>query len=100
MQLNNILTEKHIVLAKYAKVLSNPIRIFILNELLNTGSCFKQSSDIRNKLNIAKSTFCQHLKELKKSDLILEQMDFPRIKYCINRAKMKELKALFGDLLR
>ena len=99
MNCNNVFTERQLTLAIYAKVLSHPIRLFILNELLKTGTCSKYSSDIHNKLSIAKSTFCQHLKVLRESDLVLEEMDFPRIKYCINRNKWNETKELFSHII-
>jgi DNA-binding transcriptional ArsR family regulator len=49
-------------MARFAKALGHPIRIYIL-ELLSRQSCC-YSGDLSEELPIAKSTLSQHLKEL------------------------------------
>ena len=57
-----------ITLAKFAKALSHPARIAILNLLLKKKSCVCGS--IVDELPLSQSTVSQHLKELKSAGLI------------------------------
>ena len=63
-----IITEEQTRLARYAKALSHPVRLYVL-ELLSQQSCC-YSGDLSEILPIAKSTLSQHLKELKNAGLI------------------------------
>ncbi|MCU4156869.1 winged helix-turn-helix transcriptional regulator [Carboxylicivirga sp. A043] len=84
-------------LARYAKALGHPVRIFVLQTLSLQSCCY--SGDLTEILPIAKSTLSQHLKELKDAGLIQGEIEAPRIKYCINKENWKEaqllLKAFF-----
>ncbi|PWD98618.1 ArsR/SmtB family transcription factor [Marinilabilia rubra] len=82
-------------LARYAKALGHPIRVYILNLLANQACCY--SGDLSQELPIAKSTLSQHLKELKESGLIQGQTEPPRIKYCVNKNNWEEAKKMFKD---
>jgi DNA-binding transcriptional ArsR family regulator len=82
-------------LARFAKALSHPVRLYIL-ELLNAQACC-YSGDLAEDLPIARSTLSQHLKELKEAGLIQGEINPPKIKYCINRAAWKEMRE---ELLR
>lgn len=77
-------------LARYAKALSHPVRLYIL-ELLNSQACC-YSGDLAEVLPIARSTLSQHLKELKEAGLIQGEINPPKIKYCINRAAWNEMR--------
>ncbi len=85
-------------LARYAKAMGHPIRIYVL-ELLSKQSCC-YSGDLSEDLPIAKSTLSQHLKELKDAGLIQGEIESPKIRYCINRENWKEAKMLFNELLK
>ena len=80
-------------LARYAKAMGHPARIFILRFLENQQGCF--AGNIAEKLPIAASTVSQHLKELKNAGLIRGTINPPTIKYCIETEKWAEAKALF-----
>ncbi|MCB2205132.1 metalloregulator ArsR/SmtB family transcription factor [bacterium] len=82
-------------LARFAKALSHPVRIYIL-ELLNAQACC-YSGDLAENLPIARSTLSQHLKELKDAGLIQGEINPPKIKYCINHAVWSEMR---GELNR
>jgi DNA-binding transcriptional ArsR family regulator len=82
-------------LARYAKALSHPVRLYIL-ELLNAQACC-YSGDLAEDLPIARSTLSQHLKELKEAGLIQGEINPPKIKYCINRSAWNEMRE---ELLR
>lgn len=86
-------TEKQERIARYAKALSHPARIFILDFLGKQCACFV--GNIVDELPMAQSSVSQHLKELKDAGLIQGAVDPPRVKYCINQENWSEAKALF-----
>jgi DNA-binding transcriptional ArsR family regulator len=54
--------------------------------------------EIVDELPLAQSTVSQHLKILRESGLIQGEVDGPKVCYCINPAKLKELKAHIAGL--
>ena len=92
-----LLTNDHKQLARYAKALGHPVRVYIM-ELLSTQTCCF-SGDLAEDLPIARSTLSQHLKELKAAGLIQGTIEYPKIRYCINRENWERAQKLFGQLL-
>ncbi|MBN2744300.1 MAG: winged helix-turn-helix transcriptional regulator [Marinilabiliaceae bacterium] len=86
--------------ARYAKALSHPARVFILDYLANNLNKCCYSGDMAEELPIARSTLSEHLKELKKAGLIQGEINPPYIKYCINRDKWEEAKLLFAEFFK
>ena len=80
-------------IARYAKALSHPIRIRILNFLENQACCF--TGELREEIPMAQSTISQHLKELKDAGLIQGDVIPPRVKYCFNKKAWAEAKKVF-----
>ena len=93
---NKITTDQKKI-ARYAKAMGHPIRMYVL-ELLSKQSCC-YSGDLSEDLPIAKSTLSQHLKELKEAGLIQGEIEAPKIKYCINKENWKEAQTLFRKSL-
>lgn len=91
------MTEEQQKVARYAKAMGHPVRMYVL-ELLSKQSCC-YSGDLSDELPIAKSTLSQHLKELKDAGLIQGEIESPRIKYCINKENWKEAQQLFKQFL-
>lgn len=89
------ISREQIKMARYAKALGHPTRVYILNLLSQQNCCY--SGDLSEELSIAKSTLSQHLKELKDAGLIQGEIEAPRIKYCVNRDKWAEAKSLLKD---
>lgn len=87
-------TSKEETLARYAKALSHPIRIRILNFLESQSCCF--TGELTEEIPMAQSTISQHLKELKDADLIQGDVMPPRVKYCINQKAWAEAKKMFS----
>jgi len=83
--------------ARYAKAMGHPIRMYVLELLSKQICCY--SGDLREVLPIAKSTLSQHLKELKNAGLIQGETEPPKIKYCLNQENWNEAKKLFKNLL-
>jgi DNA-binding transcriptional ArsR family regulator len=92
-----IITTEHKKIARYAKAMGHPVRMYVLELLSKEACCY--SGDLTEVLPIAKSTLSQHLKELKDAGLIQGEIETPKIKYCINYEKWKEAKQLFVRLL-
>ncbi len=91
------ISENNKQLARYAKALSHPIRVYILELLNNQPCCY--SGNLTEDIPVAKSTLSQHLKELKEAGLIKGKLEGPKIKYCINKENWGVAKYLFKDLL-
>lgn len=87
----------HKLIARYARAMGHPVRIYILDLLSKQSCCY--SGDLSDVLPIAKSTLSQHLKELKNAGLIQGETKPPKIKYCLNREKWEEVQKLFATFL-
>lgn len=85
---------KHNRIAQYAKALSHPARIAILNLLIEKNACI--CGDIVNELPLSQSTVSQHLKELKEAKLIKGNIDGAKICYCIDENEWKMAKDSLG----
>jgi len=94
----NYYTNTQIDTARFAKALSHPVRIAIL-ELLNSQTCCFHG-DMAEVLPIAKSTLSQHLNELKDAGLIKGTITPPTVKYCIDRENWALAKYLLSNLLK
>jgi ArsR family transcriptional regulator, arsenate/arsenite/antimonite-responsive transcriptional repressor len=90
-------TDNQEKLARYAKALSNPVRVFIIDFLIKNSDKCCYSGDMAEELPIARSTLSEHLKELKNAGLIQGEINPPFIKYCINSENWKEAEKLFTD---
>ncbi|MCK3684258.1 metalloregulator ArsR/SmtB family transcription factor [Maribellus sp. YY47] len=95
MARKEVITDKQKKMARYAKAMGHPIRMYVLELLASQSCCY--SGDLTEELPIVKSTLSQHLKELKDAGLIQGEIEAPRIKYCINRENWEEAKALFKE---
>ena len=93
-----VITKEQKKLARYAKAMGHPIRMYVLELLSKQNCCY--SGDLSEELPIAKSTLSQHLKELKEAGLIQGEIEAPRIKYCINKENWEEACELFKGLLK
>ncbi|MFN4234230.1 MAG: ArsR/SmtB family transcription factor [Bacteroidia bacterium] len=97
MSSNTKYTKEQEQTAMFAKALSHPVRIAIL-QLLNAQACCYHG-DMAVELPIAKSTLSQHLKELKDAGLIQGDIIPPSTKYCINRKNFALAKKLLNKVL-
>ncbi len=95
---NEVVTEKQEKIARYAKAMGHPIRMYVLDLLSNQSCCY--SGNLSDELPIAKSTLSQHLKELKDAGLIQGEVETPKVKYCINKENWREAQLLFKEFLK
>ena len=92
------ITEKQKQMARYAKAMGHPVRMYILNLLSSQSCCY--SGDLSETLPIAKSTLSQHLKELKDAGLIQGTIERPKIKYCLNQENWEQARSLFRKFMQ
>lgn len=97
MSKEEVISDEQKAMARYAKAMGHPIRIYVL-ELLSKQSCC-YSGDLTEVLPIAKSTLSQHLKELKDAGLIQGETEAPKIKYCLNQKNWEVARSLFKNFL-
>lgn len=93
----NGINEEQQKIARYAKAMGHPVRVYVLELLSKQACCY--SGDLSEELPVAKSTLSQHLKELKDAGLIQGEIEAPRIKYCINKKNWEEVQILFKQFL-
>jgi len=82
-------------LAKFARVLSHPARLAILQYLAETKTCI--SGDISDNLPLSRSTVSQHLKELRDTGLIHGEIDGLKINYCLCTEEINRFLGIFGN---
>ena len=84
-------------IALFAKAMSHPTRVAILQYLASLDSCY--FGDIHRELGISKATVSEHLRLLKESGLIQGEIMPPKVKYCINPDTCKQASIEFVNLL-
>jgi ArsR family transcriptional regulator, arsenate/arsenite/antimonite-responsive transcriptional repressor len=94
MEKKKIYTEEQEKIARYAKAMAHPARIFIMDYLINNLDKCCYSGDMALELPIARSTLSEHLNELKRAGLIQGDINPPYIKYCIDPKSWNEAKLL------
>jgi ArsR family transcriptional regulator len=97
MEIVEVFTEEQKSIARFAKAMGHPIRLYVLDLLSKQSCCY--SGDLTEVLPIAKSTLSQHLKELKEAGLIQGEIEAPKIKYCLNQENWKLARGLFSEFL-
>lgn len=80
-------------LALFAKVISHPARLAILQYLAETKSCI--SGDISNFLPLSRTTVSQHLKELRNLGLIHGEINGLKINYCLCCSTLETYMKMF-----
>lgn len=83
-------------LAELAWAVAHPARVRIVRLLIHRKGCV--CGEVVDELPLAQSTVSQHLKILKESGLVQGEVDGPKVCYCINPAKLEELKTLIANL--
>ncbi|HUX53539.1 MAG TPA: metalloregulator ArsR/SmtB family transcription factor [Williamwhitmania sp.] len=98
MDKKDIISAEQQRLARYAKAMGHPIRMYVLELLSKQNCCY--SGDLSDELPIVKSTLSQHLKELRDAGLIQGEIEAPRIRYCIHKENWKDAQELFRKFLK
>ena len=82
-------------LADFANAISHPARVAILKEISKRESCI--CGEIVEVLPLAQSTVSQHLKELRKAELITGTVEGVTSCYCINWKTFEKFEKTFSD---
>lgn len=82
--------------AALAWAVAHPARVQIVRLLIGREACV--CGEIVEQLPLAQSTVSQHLKILKESGLIQGEVDGPKVCYCINPERLKQLKSFVAGL--
>jgi DNA-binding transcriptional ArsR family regulator len=85
-------------LAEFARVLSHPARLAILQTIAKKKECI--CGEIVEDLPLAQSTVSQHLKELKAIGLIQGEVEGLKSCYCINWKKLDEMNNLLNNFYK
>lgn len=93
---SDLFTQEQNELAAIAKALAHPARIAIIQHLIKANACI--NSDLVNELGLAQATISQHLKELKKAEIIQGTIEGVAMNYCINPRKWNEIRTTLNDL--
>lgn len=94
---SEIFTEEQNKLAAIAKVLGHPARIAILQHLMKIQSCI--CGDLVDVVGLAQPTISQHLKELKKINIIKGDIEGTSVCYCINKEEWKNIQQSITEFL-
>lgn len=81
--------------AKFAKVLSHPARLAILQHLSRCCTC--KSGDIANELPLSRTTVSQHLQELRNLGLIEYEAIGVQVCYKVNTEMLLRYKAAMDN---
>lgn len=91
-------TVKENIIATYAKALSHPARVAILQLLIRKQACI--CGDIVEELPLSQSTVSQHLKELKEAGLIKGEIEGKKVCYCIDEKSWAAAQLYFDQLFK
>lgn len=91
-------TVKENKIAAYAKALSHPARIAILQLLIKKQACI--CGDIVDELPLSQSTVSQHLKELKAAGLIKGEIEGKKVCYCIDEKEWEIAQVYMQQLFK
>jgi len=85
-------------LAKFARVISHPARLAILEYLAESKTCI--SGDISDNLPLSRTTVSQHLKELRDLGLIQGTLDGLKINYCLCLPELERFSNMFNSFFK
>ncbi|WP_196889961.1 ArsR/SmtB family transcription factor [Aureivirga sp. CE67] len=93
-----VFTDKQNELANILKVLGHPARLAILEQIANQDECI--CNDFVLKIDLAQATISQHLKELKKIEIIQGTISGKKMSYCINQKKWNEVQTIINQFFK
>lgn len=82
-------------LARFAKAISHPARLAILQYLAETKTCI--SGDISDYIPLSRTTVSQHLKELRDLGLIHGEIDGLKVNYCLCGSSIEKYLQMFDN---
>lgn len=95
---SDVFTQELQELAKFAKAISHPARLAILQYLAETKTCI--SGDISDSLPLSRSTVSQHLNDLKELGLIQGHIDGLKVNYCLCNSNIQKYMERFQEFFK
>jgi len=92
-----IFSETQNKIANLSKVIGHPARVAIIEYLFKQNSCI--CGDLVDEIGLAQPTISQHLRELKRMNLIQGNIEGTSVCYCINKETWLEMKTIMSDFL-
>ena len=89
-------SEEQNQIANIAKAFAHPARVAILQQLFKLDACI--CGDLVSEIGLAQPTISQHLKELKKANLIKGTVEGTAICYCIDENGIEKLERYFSSI--
>ncbi|KAB2805467.1 ArsR/SmtB family transcription factor [Phaeocystidibacter luteus] len=89
--------KEQVAVAELCKALAHPARIAILEYLLKIEGCANR--DLVEEVGLAQATVSQHLRELKRVQLVQGTVSGASMNYCVNVDGWKKAKTLIDNLL-
>lgn len=83
-----------IEISNFAKSISHPARLYIIKLLSEKNECI--CGEIVRVTPLSQATVSQHLKELKKSGIIIGRIEGMKSCYCLNRDNLNKLLHKFN----
>lgn len=84
-------------LSGFAEAFSHPAKVAIMEQLAENGEM--TCGEITNELPLAQPTVSQHLKKLKKSELVSLRKDGLKSIYSLNENSISEMRSLFYEII-
>ena len=94
---SEIFSDKQNLIANFAKAFGNPARVAILQQIFKANTCI--CGDLVNEIGLAQATISQHLKELKRLDIIKGTVEGTSVCYCINQETWNAMKNVLTEFL-
>ena len=94
---SEIFSDKQNLIANFAKAFGHPARVAILQQIFKANTCI--CGDLVNEIGLAQATISQHLKELKKLDIIKGAIEGTSVCYCINDETWNAMKTVLNEFL-
>ena len=92
-----IFSDEQNEIAVFAKAFGHPARVAILQQLFKIDACY--CGDLVEEIGLAQPTISQHLKELKRLELITGNVEGTSVCYCINVDKWTTMKDIMSEFL-
>ncbi|WP_196896120.1 ArsR/SmtB family transcription factor [Aureivirga marina] len=93
-----VFTEKQNELANILKVLGHPARLAILEQIAKQDKCI--CNDFVLEIDLAQATISQHLKELKKIEIIQGTISGKKMSYCINKERWEAIQGIINQFFK
>lgn len=92
-----IFTDEQNSIAAIAKVFGHPARVAIIQSIIKNSSCI--CGDLVTDIGLAQATISQHLRELKKANIIKGTISGTSVCYCIDEDTWQKNKAIISSFL-